>query len=388
MRQVSLKTIKTHNIKTVFDIIAEHSNITQGDIAKCSNLSLMTVSNIVEHLDRFHIILNDDKENTGMVGRRARLLSINSEIKKIIIIDLTSLRFEFIVLNLDLSIHYSFKELEYDTDHSYEFNLEKFLLRVGKYVGVISLSEEIIGIGVSAPGPYIVENDVVINKRIPELVELKLKAMINESILNDKFSDCDVYIDEDVKFATIANAMRIPDYKTKIVYYIYIGEGVGGAVSINGNVLRGAYSFAGDIGQVLADDHNNFEQLISIRALAKSVLGKEHIDGDEEDIIRMLEGFLLENSVVLMKNFSAIYELIGRVLVNIIWVIDPHAIIIECRYAALDKEFITKLQNILYQMLSSVRHNIPDMMLSNASIKNAHIGAGIILRGRWLDSIA
>mgnify|MGYP000918752746 CR=1 FL=1 len=367
MKKITLNSIRSQNIKTIFDIIVKEGRIARSEIAKLSNLSLMTVSNIVDHLDRFDIILHDSREQTSMVGRKAELLSINSSSRKIVIMDLTSLKFSFVVLNLDLSVHYTCNNWSYNQKDSYKANLVSFLSSMKEYLDVHSEAQEIIGIGVSVPGPYDVTDDMVISKRIKELMYIPLKSVISSILLDGKPEDCDIFIDEDVKFAALANIVMVPEYRNKTVFYIYIGEGVGGAISINGNVLRGAYSFAGDIGQVLADDNANFEERISLGAFEREVQGNPDKFNEE---------------------FEKFCKYVASALYNVIWFIDPHAIILECEYAGLNREgFLENLNTRLSQMLPE-KHVVPELILSNRSIKDANIGAGITLRNRWLESIS
>ena len=391
MKKITLNTIRSQNIKMVFDIIANQDKITRNEIAKLSNLSLMTVSNIVEHLDRFDLILHDSKEQTSMVGRKAELLSIKKGSKKFIIIDLTSLKFSFVVLNLDLAVHYSFNKWRYQAKDSYQDNLGDFLSVIKEYIHTTSFVSDIIGIGVSVPGPYDVNDDIVISKRIQALMEIRLKSSISSIILDNMLVDCDIFIDEDVKFAALANMMRVPEYRNKTIYYAYIGEGVGGAISVNGNILRGASSFAGDMGQVLVNENTNFEELLSAVAFANEMLGSDNTIGyigDDVDFMEMLKVFQADHPDKFNKQFEKYCKFIALALYNVIWFIDPHAMIIECEYAGLNGEgFLECLNTMLSQMLP-IRHTIPDILLSNQSIKDANIGAGIKLRNKWLESIS
>lgn len=423
MKQIGLNTIKAQNIKLLFDIIANNDKITRNDAAKLSNLSLMTVCNIIDHLNRFGIIHHSDKEQASTVGRRAELLSINKDVKRFIIIDLTSLNFTFTVLNLDMSVHYSFREWRYNRERNYKDNLEDFLLIIDKYINTHLnphfMDEDVLSIGVVAPGPYDVENDIIINKRIPELMQLNVKFLIDE-ILNKRESVkdesvlIDIFIDEDVKFAAQANITEIPDYTQKIIYYMYIGEGVGGAISVNGVIVRGLFSFAGDIGQVLADENSCFEELISLKAFAREVTGNDITDGDitdnsitgdgiiggditgnditrrdDEDIMKILKDYQVKNIHKFRQYLNKFCKKISLALYNVVWFIDPHTIIIECRYAGLDHDFfLESIKETLTQKLLPVRRDIPKILLSNHIVKNAHVGAGIILRNRWLKSIS
>lgn len=386
MKKITQTTIRSQNIKTIFDIIADKGKVTRSEIAKLSNLSLMTVSNIIDRLDRYDVILHESKEETSMVGRKAELLAIKKDSKKLIIIDLTTLKFSYVVLNLDLSLAYNFNEWIYEEKDSYLDNLRNFLSIVSKDINKKSIDQEIIGIGVSVPGPYDAVSDTVITKRIRDLMEVPLKATIKSIILNSHMEACDIFIDEDVKFASLANIVMVPEYKHKTVFYMYIGEGVGGAISVNGIVLRGAFSFSGDIGQVLINEDTNFEERISIEAFAREIPGKA-IDGGK-DIMGQLRVFQSNFPDRYNEHLQNTCGYIGLALYNVIWFIDPHAIIIECEYAGLSSEIFIKYLNEKLSKMLPERHVIPELLLSNPSIKNASTGAGITLRNRWLDSIS
>lgn len=399
MKNISMNTIKAHNIKLIFDIIANNDTITRGEIAKLSKLSLMTVSNLVDHLDKLGVIHHEDKEQTNAVGRKAELLAINKDAKKFIVLDLTSIEFTFTVLNLDLTIYYRSKDWKYNFELSYIENLKDFICIIDEYITEKPFFDNHVGLAVSVPGPYFIDNDIVINKRIPELMQVQLKALMNEVFtqkrLNEDKSDIeksieyDIFIDEDVKFASQSNILSVSDNMHKTIYYMYIGEGVGGVTSVDGSLLRGQFSFAGDIGQVLISDNMCFEDLISLKAFAKNIVKNVGIFGSDEDIIKMLEDYQSKNIDDFRKQLSKICIHIAQALYNVVWFIDPHAIVIECGYAGLDANFfVESIETELLKMLLPVRANIPQILLSNDSIKNAHKGAGIVARSRWLKSVS
>ena len=63
-----------------------------------------------------------------------------------------------------------------------------------------------------------------------------------------------VYIDEDVKYAARANLSMVENAMEKTLAYVYIGEGVGGAFLVNGRILMGAHSMAGEVSRMLIGD--------------------------------------------------------------------------------------------------------------------------------------
>ena len=74
-------------------------------------------------------------------------------------------------------------------------------------------------------------------------------------------------MDEDVKFAVRAFDALTQQNTCELLYYLYIGEGVGGAAVHNGNLLRGLNATAGDAGQLLGP-HGIYENDLSQQAFA------------------------------------------------------------------------------------------------------------------------
>ena len=62
------------------------------------------------------------------------------------------------------------------------------------------------------------------------------------------------YVDEDVKFAVRSFSDLIVSKQCEVLYYLYIGEGVGGAAVHGGNMLRGLNAAAGDAGHLLSSE--------------------------------------------------------------------------------------------------------------------------------------
>ena len=66
----------------------------------------------------------------------------------------------------------------YDPANSYQENLEAFLK---KHQQVLSdLGNRVLGIAIAVPGPYDAHRDRVVNKRIPELGDIPLKALVQD----------------------------------------------------------------------------------------------------------------------------------------------------------------------------------------------------------------
>ena len=50
MKKIALASIRAQNLKQIFDVIVKEGPTTRGRLAQATNLSLMTVSNVVENM--------------------------------------------------------------------------------------------------------------------------------------------------------------------------------------------------------------------------------------------------------------------------------------------------------------------------------------------------
>lgn len=387
MKKITLASIRSQNIQLVFDLIAKEGRITRSDLAKKTGLSLMTVGNVVDQLDSHRIIRRQGWAGGLAAGRKAELLSVRKEAGKLVILDLTSREFSFEVLELDLSRHQIYDKWRGQKEQDYLANLEDFLLFVQESLNKDKAGQELVGLAVSVPGPYDAEEDKVLTRRIPELTRISLKKTVSRLVLAGGSEEA-IFIDEDVKFAALANLALVPEYKDKTIFYAFIGEGMGGAIALDGKVVRGAYSFAGDIGQVLYTKEQNFEDLLALPVFAREAVGRDLAKTSPEEMlaaIRLCQEKEPGRFAGLLATYSARLAL---ALYNVTWFIDPHAIIIECAYASLDSaSYLAGLRHKLEQMLPE-RPAVPRLLLSNRPVKDASTGAGLVLRNRWLERIA
>lgn len=73
--------------------------------------------------------------------------------------------------------------------------------------------------------------------------------------LKQKFSDLDIFIENDANCAAIAENINGPASKYDNFIYITVSTGVGGGIIINDTIYRGANGIAGEIGHMVLVDH-------------------------------------------------------------------------------------------------------------------------------------
>ncbi len=364
----------------LWEALVVRGQATRQTLALATGLSVMTVGNLVDML-----LENDalrkfpvEKSNRHAAGRKAELLEPDDTRIRWLLVNLTSRHFTYEILSGCRKRPFRSEPYPYDAAVPYADNLSRFLRGVGE---TLTLPENrgILGAAVVVPGPYHVEYDRIFNKRIPELNALKIKETLRASLglLN-------YYVDEDVKFAVRAFLPRHLEAGTEALYYLYIGEGVGGAVLHNGTVLRGLNAVAGDAGQLRASDHSDYEEKLCLIAFVSRL--PIHPEGDgEEMLLKAVERVYAERPDAYLSALEDAALQIADMLRAIRWILDPATVVIDCRYAAHARDFfLDHIKEALVCKQSPVMPDMPELITAPLGESSLITGAARILSAEWI----
>ena len=117
---------------------------------------------------------------------------------------------------------------------------------------------------------------------LPGMVNYEKKLLIFAPNLNWKNIDfqqefvdlnMEVFVENDANLSLMAEQFFSQDVKrSKVAFFLYFGEGIGGAISVDGSIVRGKNSAAGEIGHVTFNgDKNEIESFLSVSRLIDKV---------------------------------------------------------------------------------------------------------------------
>ncbi|MFV0255799.1 MAG: ROK family protein [Erysipelotrichaceae bacterium] len=187
-----------------------------------------------------------------------------------------------------------------------------------------------LGMGIGVPGPVDTETGTMtISTNLKGFKGFKLKDVLEEKL------KMPVYLDNDANVAGLAEAYHGAGFGKKIVYYLTISTGIGGALIYNGEIISGRKGFAGEVANIIVDpskEDNIFglnkgamEAESGGRALsikAQEIFGDEikHA-GDFFNLVANKD----EKALVLYNNFI---ESLATGIANVGHVVDPHVFVI------------------------------------------------------------
>ncbi len=381
--KLDVSMVKAQNRRLVFEEIANRAPTTRLAIAHNTRLSAGTVKTLIEELIEYGVV-REAKTARSAVGRRPNQVEFVPEARKILCLDLATKNPSFALKDLSLKTEVSSGGLpsrsRLRTGESYEQYIRSFLEETRKALSPGD-GRNLIGVGVSVPGPYRAEEDRVSCKLIPEIGGMRVGSLVSE------YFPSFILIDHDVKLAASSEVRLIPDFERKTILYLYLDEGVGSAIAINGTIFGGAREFAGEIGQMTGGGETNLERQVSWNSFVGRLLGADAASGrGETEVDRELKEMYEGENKNIESELDSVTSAVALALANVIFVLNPHEIIVSGRYNLFGSGFVQSLEKKAgAYLLSEMREGLVFRM-SRYLEKGSLLGAAGMIRDRWLTS--
>jgi len=239
------KLMRLLNRSSVLDLIRQIKSISRSEISRTLNISLPTITRIIDELlEKNLVVYKDKRQHSG--GRPRALISLNSEGHAVIGVDLGGTKMYGAVADIGGHIQneiYLPWEYAYpDPDKSLKILFELIEQLLGKHRPE---NQVIRGIGIGAPS--ITQHPEGIVTWAPSLGwrELPLQA-----ILQERYS-LPVCVENDVNLAALGEYGFGVGKGVSSLVCIAIGTGIGSGIVIDRQIFRGAHQSAGEIGYLL-----------------------------------------------------------------------------------------------------------------------------------------
>lgn len=381
MKLLNLTAIRKQNLVKILDLMTLSPARTRQELAEAAGLSQMTVTNLVDLLKEQGVLQMKPIQRQGKArpsqGRKADEITLSGEHKAWLLVDISNQQFSMTLLGFDVGL---LQELHDSQRGEYIPRLEQFLQDSRQEVMQALGSRELLGVAIVTPGPYDLNTDTVNNQRIPQLNGVKLKALFRRC-----FGDYDYYVDEDVKFAVRSCSDLIVSAQCEVLYYLYIGEGVGGAAVHGGNMLRGLNATAGDAGHLLSGGDVTFESLLSTEAFTKLLGLEENLSPEKRQAA--LCRIAAEEPQRYDQALDEMAAVTARMLHAVLWMLDPTHIIIDCVYAEPRGDvFARAVAHRTRQLFGSENRVLPQLFPASG-MSSVQRGAVHALQRAWLDRI-
>lgn len=286
---VSYKLLKGMNESVILNVIRKMGPISRADIAKETNLTPPTVTNIVNKLIEDNIVFEYRiGESSG--GRPPVLIKLNPDFMTIIVVHISTNN--LIEYMLDAELKTKNKEVYRIKGFKKEEVMDLLISVLEKTIK--DTSKNISGIGIVVRGPVKTKEGISVFAPNIGWRNVPLKSIIEE-----KF-EIPTYIINDVRAMALGEFHIGTGKDVDNMIFLKVGYGIGAAILINGKIYGGVSDSAGEIGHTTIDiagpqcscgNYGCFEALASEKALVSLVV-KSIKEGNNSIVYEMSDGTL------------------------------------------------------------------------------------------------
>ncbi|EGD52621.1 ROK family protein [Thermoanaerobacter ethanolicus JW 200] len=286
---VSYKLLKGMNESVILNIIRKMGPISRADIAKETNLTPPTVTNIVNKLIAENIVM-EYKVGESNGGRPPVLIKLNPDFMSIIVIHIST--YNLHQYTLDAELKTKKKEKNSIRGLKQEEVLELLTSVLDK--AIKESPQNVSGIGIVVRGPVKMKEGISVFAPNIGWRNVPLKSIVEE-----KFG-VPTYVINDVRAMALGEFHMGKAKDVENMIFLKVGYGIGSAILINGRIYTGASDGAGEIGHTTIDvagpqcscgNYGCFEALASEKALVNLVV-KSIKEGMDSIVYQMAEGML------------------------------------------------------------------------------------------------
>jgi predicted NBD/HSP70 family sugar kinase len=256
-------------LRTIFD----HRQISRAEIARYTDLTPVSVSEIVAELMAEDLVVEseDESPSTGRRGRRPVLLGVAADAQHILAIRLAVHEFRGAILNLNGEFVYS-KTVQIENERGYEA-----VDLIHQLIDDLSnhSSRPFLGIGIAGPGIIDTHNGV-----IRRSVFFDWNALPLGDILHKRWN-LPVHLANASQLAALAEYIFGNRSDLANLAVVRVGQDVGAGLILNGQLYFGDGFGAGEIGHIVLKPNGELcrcgnrgclETLVSSRAIVKRAL--------------------------------------------------------------------------------------------------------------------
>jgi predicted NBD/HSP70 family sugar kinase len=235
---------KKYNLRIVHEVIRVYGPLSRADVARHTQLSVQTVSNLVRELLELRLVREGGRKSEGR-GAPSTELTINPDGAYAVGLDLD--RDHLTGVLVDLAGHVRHRmHLEVETPSAREVldsmceMVETMASRQGIRI------DDLAGLGVGVPGPMHRDEHgtgyLVNPKAFPGWHDIPLAAWLRDRL------DIPVYLENNALAAALGERWYGGGRQIGTFFYIYFGSGLGGGLILNGQPHEGFTGNAGEIG--------------------------------------------------------------------------------------------------------------------------------------------
>lgn len=248
MRKINNQTMRENNVRMLLNTIRKSGPVSRAELAKGLGLTSPAVTNIVSGLLRDGLLVETGLSDAAL-GRKPILLGINPSVRSVLGMVFTT-ESATVVLS-DFSANILCREERAISPMAGKNAILATLIDCAKTCmwRTSTRREQILGIGIAAPGPMDTRAGVLVNPpNFPDWHNVPICAIMEDAL------GIPAVLDKETNAAAMAEYYYSVQEEFKTMFYILLlKNSIGGSVMLGGGVVHGFEDGAGDIGHMLVD---------------------------------------------------------------------------------------------------------------------------------------
>jgi len=377
----NLKYANSYNLRLVLEIIRLYGPLSRIDIARNTQLTAQTVSNITKKLLKSGLIYESSRQQEGR-GAPSIMLKVDPNAAYSVGVDFDKDNLTCVLVDLDGNIR---QRLDLQLDHpSPDEAIDLITCKIEELIQLADVAKkDIWGLGVGFPGPMAILNGSVqvnaVNPIFPGWNRVPVVKKFEEKL------KLPVFLENNAAAAAIGERWYGAGKFVDTFFYVFFGAGLGGGLIMNGQLFPGFTGNAGELGyfpivnenvQNLTD--NPFPHLgmyFDLIALFK----KLPVEGFSISSMDQLEKLFYMNNPVVNEWINRGADQLVYSILAIEYIIDPDAIFFGGR---LPSAIVTRIIEQVNKNLEKLRlpdlKEVPELKIATAGKDSAALGSATL----------
>lgn len=377
----NLEYAKAYNVRIVLETIRLYGPVSRADIARRTELTAQTITNIVRRLIGAGLVYETEKQRDGR-GAPSTLLVLNPEGAFSIGLDLDKDHLTGILVdftgNVRQRMHY---ELNFPSPDEAMDLLERTARALIKREGI---SERLIsGVGVGLPGPLDIKKDKLVTNvanpsAFPGWNDVPVADILNQRL------ELTVFLEKNATAAAIGERWYGEGRHINTFFYVFFGAGLGGGLIMNGQPFDGHTGNAGELGffptteveeQVQPFTRPHLGIYFNLPRLYR-LLQKSGTPVSRPDDLQVL---FEQNNECLLAWLDTAARHLAPLILAIDYLIDPQAIFFGGRLPApIIKALMKRLEEILPTIRVQSKATLPLLLYATSGADAAALGVATL----------
>lgn len=351
--------MKEINRATILSLLHREKAMSRAEIAKVTKLSATTISSLVDELIAEGFIVESGEKSSPGAGRKAISLEISKDKGFVIAVGLGNQNFYCTLSNFHSEV---VADLSIPTVKGNNHVLQAIIECINGVIERADISDfsKIRGVGIASPGIINEIGDTITYSRYLELSDFNVVKLLQNRY------NLPMFVMNDTSAAAFQQYYKETNSDVKNVLYVWIHEGVGARIILNGQVLSGYKGRAGEV--ILLHDELFNTTNVLVKARQKAIkLGASRIPEDIEDVLEAYNN----DEAWLEPTMNRILMFLSRAVAIMMNLIGPEQLILDGWFIKSDK-CMGKIHQYLSQFTAQELYE-PELVVRASSGKKNHV---------------